>query len=80
MNMNLINKHAICFILLLKLSFQLYAQGKPIDLTSPNGELKVSINLGDKIYYSVAGNNQELLIKNHLALTMKTGHSAKILN
>lgn len=81
--MNLINKHAICFTLFLKLSFQLYAQGKPIDLISPNGELKVSIILGDKIYYSVAGSNQELLTKNHLALTFKDealGESPKLIS
>ena len=51
----------------------LHSQGKQIALSSPNGELKVSINLGDKIYYSIAGNNQALLTKNHLALMLKEG-------
>jgi hypothetical protein len=47
-------------------STQLPAQGKPIELRSSNGELKVSISLGDKIYYPIAANNQDLLTKNHL--------------
>jgi len=71
--MNLINKLAGCFILFLGLSTQLYAQGKLINLMSPNGEIKVTINLGDKIYYSIAGNNQELLTKNYLGLVLKDG-------
>ncbi len=71
--MNFINKLTGCFILFQALISQLHAQGKSIDLKSPNGELKVSINLSDKIYYSVTGNNQELLTKNHLALTLRGG-------
>jgi len=71
--MHLINKFTRCFILFLALATQLYAQGKSIDLMSPNGEIKVSINLSDKIYYSITGNNQELLTKNHLAMTLKDG-------
>ncbi|MBE7168962.1 MAG: glycoside hydrolase family 97 protein [Williamsia sp.] len=58
-------------MLFLGLSVRLFAQGKPVELTSPNGELKVSINLSDKIYYTVSGNKQELLTKNHLALNLK---------
>ncbi|MGY3052554.1 alpha-glucosidase [Pedobacter sp. UYEF25] len=69
--MNLINKIAFFFIMLTGLSFQLYSQSKPIDLASPNGEIKISISLSDKIYYSVAGNKQELLTKNTLSLTLK---------
>ncbi len=69
--MHLINKFTRCFILFLGLSTHLQAQGKPIDLMSPDGQIKVSINLSDKIYYSIAGNNQGLLTKNHLALILK---------
>jgi len=69
--MNLINKITGCFILFLGLSTHLQAQGKPMDLMSPDGQIKVSINLSDKIYYSIAGNNQGLLTKNHLALILK---------
>ncbi|MET4080915.1 alpha-glucosidase [Pedobacter sp. UYP30] len=81
--MNLINKIAACFILLAGLSAQLYAQSKPIDLASPNGEIKVSISLSDKIYYSVAGNKQELLTKNSLSLTLRDellGKNPKLLS
>ena len=57
----------------LALSKPLPAAGKSIELNSPNGELKVSIKLEDKIYYSIAANNQALLTKNHLGLTLKEG-------
>ncbi len=71
--MNLINKFTECFIMFLALATQIQAQVKPIDLLSPNGEIKVSINLSDKIYYSITGNDQELLTKNHLAMILKDG-------
>lgn len=48
-----------------------YAQKKNFEVTSPNGELKVSINLGDKIYYSILAGNEELTSKNHLGLILK---------
>lgn len=67
------HKLAVTLILFLGLSSQLCATDKPIDLTSPNGELKVSISFGDKIYYSVSGNNQDIFTKNHLALILKDG-------
>ncbi len=69
--MNLINKLAGCFILFLGLSAGVHAQVTPIDLLSPNGGLKVSISLGDKIYYTITGNSQVLLTKNHLALNLR---------
>ena len=69
--MNLIKKLTKCFILFLGLWTQAYAQGRSIDLMSPNGGLKVVINLSDKIYYSISTNNQELLTKNHLGLSLK---------
>ncbi len=71
--MNLTNKFTKCFILFLGLATQLQAQIKPIDLLSPNGEIKVFINLSDKIYYSITSNNQELLTKNHLAMALNDG-------
>ncbi len=67
----MIAKYVAFCILCISISTGLSAQGKPVELTSPNGELKVTINLGDKIYYSVSGNNQELFTKNHLALGLK---------
>ncbi|SDE03094.1 alpha-glucosidase [Mucilaginibacter pineti] len=70
--MNFFNKIAGCLILL-GISAQINAQTKPIELASPNGELKVSISLSDKIYYSVTGGSQELLTKNHLGLILNDG-------
>src|SRR6218665_484140 len=49
----------------------LLAQKKPVDLLSPNGELKVSVEIADKIYYTVSAGNKELLVKNYLALRLK---------
>jgi len=71
--MKLINKIACCVLLLSASSMKLHAQGKSINLTSPNGEIKVAINLGDKIYYSVTDQGKELLTKNHLGLTLSDG-------
>jgi hypothetical protein len=42
--MNLIKKLTVCCILFMGLPTQLYAQRKPIDLLSPNGEIKVSVD------------------------------------
>lgn len=71
--MNLIKKFSVCFILFLELTMRLQAQVKPIDLMSPDGGIKVSINLSDKIYYSISGKGQELLTKNHLAMALNDG-------
>ncbi|KFF06390.1 glycoside hydrolase family 97 protein [Flavobacterium reichenbachii] len=57
--------------LLLVLGWNNYAQKKNFEVISPNGELKVSIVLDDKIYYSIHINNEELTSKNHLALRLK---------
>lgn len=43
---------------------------KPLELTSPNKDIKVTITISDRIYYSISYNNDELLTKNHLALTL----------
>lgn len=51
-------------------SFSVLAQ-KAIELKSPNGNIKVSVNLSDKIYYSVSYNGDELLNKNHLSLSLR---------
>lgn len=71
--MKLINKFVCCILLLSVTSVRLHAQGKSISLTSPNGEIKVAITLGDKIYYSVSGQGKELLTKDHLALNLNSG-------
>ncbi|OOQ59750.1 glycoside hydrolase family 97 protein [Mucilaginibacter pedocola] len=68
-------KNNVFKLLLLFLAFSTkgYAQNKPIELVSPNGQVKVAINLRDKIYYSVSGGNRELLSNNHLGLTLGNG-------
>lgn len=48
-----------------------YAQKKNFEVASPNGEIKVSISLEDKIYYSVSIEKEEVMSKNHLALLLK---------
>ncbi|MFD2874025.1 glycoside hydrolase family 97 protein [Mucilaginibacter ximonensis] len=71
--MKLINKLVCCIMLLSATGTAVYAQGKSINLTSPNGEIKVAITLSDKIYYSVSEQGKELLTKDHLALTLNDG-------
>jgi len=71
--MNLTQKFTGIFIFLCALSVQLEAQTKAIELTSPDATIKVSIHLGDKIYYSVSADNNMLLDKNHLGLILKDG-------
>lgn len=46
---------------------------KPMELSSPNGEIKVSVSLKDKIYYSVLFNNDILLKDCHLQLELGNG-------
>lgn len=48
----------------------LHAQDK-MELTSPNGEIKVSLNLSDKIYYDIAYQEDVLLKDNSLQLILK---------
>ncbi len=63
----------ICLLLSPGMINRLSAQNQKLDLLSPNGELHVSIELKDKIYYTVAGKNQALLTNNHLSLTLDDG-------
>lgn len=55
---------------LLCLALSLHAQNK-LELVSPDGELKVSFSLSDKIYYSIDYNGEVLLKDNSLLLTLK---------
>ncbi len=43
-------------------------------LASPYGQLKVEINVGDKIYYAISAGGKDLLVKNHFSLTIKDGN------
>ncbi|MDU1890103.1 MAG: glycoside hydrolase family 97 protein [Dysgonomonas sp.] len=44
---------------------------KNLELASPNGEVKVSLNIADKIYYSISSNDVVLLENNNLQLNLK---------
>lgn len=57
-------------VVCLCLASLLRAQNK-LELISPNGELKVSLNLSDKIYYSIDYNGDVLLKDNSLQLTLR---------
>lgn len=59
-----------CLVLLLRIS-NAYSQKTNFEFASPNGELKVAITLGDKIYYSILAKNEELTSQNHLGLVLK---------
>ena len=48
-----------------------YSQTKKFELKSPNGELRVVINLDDKIYYSIIAGDEKLTVNNHLSLVLK---------
>jgi alpha-glucosidase len=71
--MNLINKTVCCVLLLIGSITQLSAQIKTTDLVSPNGQIKVDLTFGDKIYYSISANGKDLLTRNHLALSLSDG-------
>jgi alpha-glucosidase len=59
-----------CLFFVLGLSKN-YSQQKKFELFSPNGEIKVSISLEDKIYYTLSVGNEVLASKNHLALMLQ---------
>ena len=59
-----------CLLLLLAV-YNGYSQKTNFEITSPNGEIKVIINLSDKIYYSILAGDGELAVKNHLGLILK---------
>lgn len=75
-------KSFLCFLLLLQVS-EAYLQKTKFEVASPNGELKVIINLSDKIYYSISAGNEELAVNNHLGLILKDeslGLNPKLIN
>lgn len=62
-------KHNLLLLLFLSITFSLSAQ-KKAELQSPNGEIKVSLSISDKIYYTISYNNDVLLENNHLSLNL----------
>lgn len=62
-------KHNLLLLLFLSITFSLSAQ-KKAELQSPNGEIKVSLSISDKIYYTISYSNDVLLENNHLSLNL----------
>jgi len=62
-------KHNLLLLLFLSIAFGISAQ-KKAELQSPKGEIKVSLSISDKIYYTISYNNDVLLEKNHLSLNL----------
>lgn len=59
------------FLSLFTCCLMLHAQAqKNVELSSPNGEIKVSVRLTDKIYYDVSCNDEILLKDNSLQLKL----------
>lgn len=66
------NRFFILFIGLIWIPiFAAQAQQKSIDLFSPDGTLKISIQLGNKINYSVSNNNEIILSNNEIGLQLE---------
>ena len=63
-------KNLIFLVLLILL--QQVTFGKSIDLLSPDSSIKISVNLSDKIYYSVSSNNQILFENSSLMLKLSS--------
>lgn len=63
-------KKYLFLVFLLLVSLGTKAQ-KQLELSSPNGEIKISVNLSDKIYYDVYYGNDLILKNNHLQLNLK---------
>lgn len=62
-------KHNLLLLLFLSITFSLSAQ-KKAELQSPSGEIKVSLSISDKIYYTISYSNDVLLENNHLSLNL----------
>lgn len=61
-------RHALFLFLLIL--FRQVAFSNSIDLLSPDSSIKVSVNLSDKIYYTVSRNNQVLLENSSMQLKL----------
>nr|WP_298332360.1 glycoside hydrolase family 97 protein [uncultured Christiangramia sp.] len=58
------------FILIL-IFFAGFAHAKSIDLLSPKGDLKIEIEVGEQIFYSIFLQDQPVLLKNRLQLELE---------
>ena len=66
--MNLSYRVFSCLFVVFCFITQVRAEEKKFELTSPNGQLSVTIRVSDQIYYTIYGNSKELLANNRLAL------------
>lgn len=55
---------------LICLSLGMTLNAKQMEMTSPNKEIKLSIQIADKIYYSISYNDDELLKENYMRLAL----------
>ena len=63
-------KRHLSLLMILCWGILLHAQTES-ELSSPNGEIKVTLNITDKIYYSIAYDGDVLLNDNYLQLALK---------
>jgi alpha-glucosidase len=64
-------KTILCCITLFTCCQLTSAQQKPLELLSPDGKTKLSVNIGDKITYSVYSNDEVLLKDNEIQLQLR---------
>ncbi|MCD7900395.1 MAG: glycoside hydrolase family 97 protein [Bacteroides sp.] len=64
-------KRTFIFFSVLLFGYVCNSYAQEMELTSPNGDIKLSIRLADKIYYSVSYNNDHLLENCYLQLSLK---------
>lgn len=62
-------KQSCLFILMMITASMLFAQ-KKVDVQSPNGEIRVEIEIADKIHYTISASNNLLFEKNSLQLNL----------
>ncbi|MEJ7684193.1 MAG: glycoside hydrolase family 97 N-terminal domain-containing protein [Segetibacter sp.] len=77
------NLKKLLLIFSLCLSTLLFAQNKSLELQSPDGAIKVSLRLSDKIYYTISYNQDELLKNNSLMLQLRNdalGQNPKLIS
>nr|WP_068891521.1 glycoside hydrolase family 97 protein [Pedobacter panaciterrae] len=81
--MNFINKLVLIAVAVFGLSAAVNAQTKGLELKSPNGGLKVSINISNQIFYSISSGDDLLLEKNYLQMSLRNevlGQNPKLIS
>ena len=70
-------KHNLLLLLFLSITFSISAQ-KKAELQSPNGEIKVSLSISDKIYYTISYNNDEVTKAQEEAFNLILDHKSVV--